>query len=157
MTCGTASAPRRRRQMPGCGFTTIEIMVAVALVGVLATLALPSYGTYVARARLLDGAIRLSDHRAKMEQYYLDRRSYVDGGGDCGIPIPPVSRDDAFDVACTATASTYRIVATGRAAGGMNGFALAVDETGQRTTLAVPAGWTRSADCWTTRPDGTCL
>jgi len=147
-----AGVTARRR-----GFTTIEILIAVALVGVLATLALPSYGTYIARARLLDAATRLSDHRAKMEQYFLDRRSYVDASGSCGAAPPAAAPADPFDVACSATPSSYRIVATGRAAGGMSGFALAVDESGQRTTIAVPAGWTRTADCWTTRPDGTCL
>ena len=151
------SLPHAGLPARGRGFTTLEILVAVALVGVLATLALPSYATYVARARLIDAATRLSDQRAKMEQYFLDRRSYVDAGGSCGAVPPAVAPADPFDVTCSATASTYRIVATGRAAGGMSGFALAVDESGQRTTLAVPVGWTRTADCWTTRPDGTCL
>jgi len=148
---------RARFPSRGRGFTTLEVLVAVALIGVLATLALPSYGTYVARARLIDAATRLSDQRAKMEQYFLDRRSYVDAGGSCGAVAPAAAPADPFDVTCSATASTYQIVATGRAAGGMSGFALAVDESGQRTTIAVPAGWTRTADCWTTRPDGTCL
>jgi len=151
------SLPHAGLPARGRGFTTLEILVAVALVGVLATLALPSFATYVARARLIDAATRLADQRAKMEQYFLDRRSYVDAGGSCGAVPPAVAPADPFDVTCSATASTYRIVATGRAAGGMSGFALAVDESGQRTTLAVPVGWTRTADCWTTRPDGTCL
>jgi hypothetical protein len=92
-----------------------------------------------------------------MEQYFLDRRSYVDAAGSCGAPPPAIAAGDAFDVDCSATTSTYRVTATGRPAAAMAGFAYAVDETGARTTVSVPQGWTRTIDCWTARPDGSCL
>jgi type IV pilus assembly protein PilE len=92
-----------------------------------------------------------------LEQYFLDRRSYVDASGNCGIASPRSASGDAFDLTCAATASTYRVTIAGRTDGGMAGFAFAVDETGARATLAVPRGWTRTPDCWTTRPDGSCL
>ena len=95
---------------------------------------------------------------AHMEQYFLDRRAYSDGDGTCGVALPPPAPSaDAFDVTCSASASTYVVTATGRAGGGMAGFAFTVDETGARATLALPAGWTRTVECWTYRPDGSCL
>jgi len=139
------------------GFTALEVLVAVTIVGVLASLVVPSYGTYMARSRVLDAAMRLGDQRARMEQYFLDRRSYVDAAGSCGATPLASGAGDAFDVACSATTSTYRVTATGRAAGGMAGFAYTVDETGARATVSVPQGWTRTIDCWTARPDGSCL
>jgi type IV pilus assembly protein PilE len=139
------------------GFSALELLAAVTIVGILASLVVPSYHVYVARSRVLDAAMQLSDHRAKMEQYFLDRRSYVDASGNCGIATPRSASGDAFDLACAATASTYRVTVAGRMDGGMAGFAFAVDETGARVTLAVPQGWTRTPDCWTTRPDGSCL
>lgn len=139
------------------GFTVVEILTVVTIVGILASLVVPSYGVYVARSRVLDAAMRLADHRAKMEQYFLDRRSYADTAGNCGVTLPGGVNGDAFDLACVATSGTYRVTATGRASGGMAGFAYAVDESGARTTLNVPAGWTRTADCWTVRPDGSCV
>jgi type IV pilus assembly protein PilE len=149
----TSTARRRAAR----GFTVVELLTAVTIVGILASLAVPSYAVYVARSRILDAVMRLSDHRAKMEQYFLDRRSYVDGAGNCGVALPAAADGDAFDVACVATSATYRITAAGRAGGVMAGFAYAVDETGARTTLAVPAGWSLAADCWTARPDGSCV
>ncbi|MEP7276676.1 MAG: type IV pilin protein [Betaproteobacteria bacterium] len=139
------------------GFTVLEVIVVVTLVGILAALVVPSYAVHVARSRVLDATMRLADHRAKMEQYFLDRRSFADTAGACGVAPAASAAGDAFDVGCLATASTYRITATGRTGGGMAGFAFAVDETGARTTLAVPTGWTRTPDCWTSRPDGGCL
>ena len=141
---------------PG-GFTVTEVLVAVALVGVLAALALPGYGTYLARSRILEATMRLADHRAKMEQLYLDRRSYVDAGGGCGIAPSPPARDDAFELRCSATASTFVVTAAGRAGSAMADFAFAVNESAQQSTLALPASWRRTADCWTIRPDGSCL
>jgi len=142
----------------GAGFTLIELLVALALVGVLAALAVPGYGTYAARSRVIDAAMRLSDQRAKMEQFFLDHRTYVDGAGACGAGLPAsVAPADAFVVTCAATTSTYVVTATGQPAAGMTGFTLSIDETGARATASVPAGWRRTADCWTGRPDGSCL
>jgi type IV pilus assembly protein PilE len=139
------------------GFTVVELLIAVTVVGILAALALPSYAVYLVRSRVLDASLRIADHRARMEQHFLDHRSYVDATGECGVAPSPAAGGDVFDVACSATATTYRVTATGRAGGTMAGFAYAVDETGARTTLSVPAGWTRAPDCWTARPDGSCL
>jgi type IV pilus assembly protein PilE len=153
-------AGRRRvshRTHAGSGFTVIEILVAVTIVGVLACIAVPSYNVYLVRSRLVDAALRLADHRTRMEQYYLDRRSYADVEGQCGVAPPAPSSSDVLDVGCVATATTYRVTVTGHGDSAMAGFAYATDETGARTTLSVPAGWTRATDCWTTRPDGSCL
>ena len=147
-------APARRQH----GFTLIEVLVALALVGVLAALAVPAYGTYAARSRVIDAVMRLSDQRAKMEQFFLDHRTYVDGTGACGATLPAaVPSVDAFVLTCAATTSTYVVTATGQAAAGMTGFTLSIDETGARATASVPVGWRRTADCWTGRPDGSCL
>jgi Tfp pilus assembly protein PilE len=132
-------------------------MVVVAIVGILAMLVVPGYGAYVARSRVLDAATLLADHRTKMEQYFLDRRAYTDADGACGAaPAAPVS-GDTFAVTCVATQATYLVTATGRPGNGMAAFAFAIDHAGARTTLSVPAGWTLTGDCWTYRPDGSCL
>ena len=153
MTTLTTPACRRAAH----GFTALELLAVVTIAGILASLAVPSYGIYIKRSHVLDAAMRLSDHRAKMEQYFLDHRSYVDATAACGVAPPARANGDLFDVGCVGTASTYRVTVTGRTGGAMAGFAYATDETGARVTLAVPQGWTRTPDCWTTRPDGSCL
>lgn len=139
------------------GFTLLELTIVAAIVAILGAVALPSYATYVTRSRILDGVARLADGRAKMEQYFLDQRTYVDDTGACGVAPPIGNPADAFSVQCTGTASTFTYTASGMAAKGMASFAYSIDQLGSRTTLSVPAGWSRSPDCWTIRRDGLCV
>jgi type IV pilus assembly protein PilE len=137
-------------------FTLIEAMVVVAIVATLATIALPSYADYVRRSRLLEAVARLADARTRMEAYFLDERSYVDGAGACGAAPPPSATADAFTLTCTGTASTFVYTATGRDDKGMAAFAYAVDHTGAQSTVTLPPAWVKTADCWTIRADGLC-
>ena len=138
------------------GFTIAEVLIAVALIGVLATIAVPQYGIYVKRSRILDAFAKLSDYRTRMEQYFLDHRSYVDDGGLCGVRPATVTAGDSFEVACTGSTRAFVYTATGVATKGMERFVYTIDETGLRATLSLPNGWLRTADCWTIRADGSC-
>jgi type IV pilus assembly protein PilE len=143
---------------PSMGFTVVELLIAVTVVGILAAIAVPQYGSYVTRSRILDAFAKLSDYRTRMEQYFLDRRSYLDDTGACGvIPSATVGPADSFRVTCIATARSFVYTATGIDVKGMAPFVYTIDETGSRGTASLPAGWTRNADCWTIRADGSCV
>jgi type IV pilus assembly protein PilE len=150
-TCRAATAGR------ACGFTLLEAMLVVAIIATLAGIAVPSYADYVRRGRILDAVARLADARARMEEYFLDQRSYVDAGGRCGVLPSPGTAGDAFALACEASATAYTYTATGLSAKGMAAFAYAIDQAGAKTTVSLPAGWSRGADCWTIRADGLCV
>ena len=138
------------------GFTLLETMIAVAIIATLAAIALPSYGAYIKRSRILDAVTRLADARARMDDFFLDQRTYVDDGGHCGA-AGSSGPTDFFTVNCEATATTFVVTATGVAAKGMGAFIYAIDHSGARTTVSLPAGWARTADCWTIRQDGLCV
>ena len=142
---------------PVRGFTLLEAMLVVAIIATLAAIAVPSYADYVRRGRILDAVARLADARARMEEYFLDQRSYVDAGGRCGVPPPAGTAGDAFSLACEASTTAYTYTATGLAAKGMAAFAYAIDQAGAKTTVSLPAGWSRGTDCWTIRADGLCV
>ncbi len=63
------------------GFTLIELMIVVAIIGILAAIAIPSYQNYVRRGAVQEAFGALSDYRVKMEQYYQDFRGYGATGG----------------------------------------------------------------------------
>jgi type IV pilus assembly protein PilE len=143
---------------PPMGFTVAELLVAVAIVGVLAAIAVPQYGSYIMRSRILDAFAKLSDYRTRMEQYFLDRRSYLDDTGACGVvPLATADPADSFEVVCSATTRSFVYTATGIDAKGMARFVYTIDETGLRGTVSLPSGWTRNAACWTIRADGSCV
>lgn len=139
------------------GFTLIELMVVVAIVGILAMIALPSYADYVRRSKIIEATRGLSDFRTRMEQYFLDNRTYVGGcAGAGGIKAKVQANVKTFTFACpTETATTFTLTATGVAAEGMNGFGYSVTQANVRATTATYWGKT-SATCWVTRKDGTC-
>jgi len=141
----------------GNGFTLLETMIVVAIVATLATIALPSYAGYVKRSHILEAVARLSDARARMEEYYLDQRTYLADSGGCGVAPAASQAADSFSLTCEATGTTYVYTATGRSGKGMNGFAYAIDHAGARSTVSLPSGWSVSADCWTIRADGLCV
>ena len=146
--------PRRSRH----GFTVVELLIAVAIVGILAAIAVPQYSSYIMRSRILDAFAKLSEYSARMEQYFLDRRTYLDDAGRCGIaPAAVVGAADSFQVACTATARSYVFTASGLGNKGMAPFVYTIDQTGTRGTTSLPSGWRRTADCWTIRADGGCV
>lgn len=140
----------------GRGFTLLEMAIVAAIVAVLAAVALPSYDAYVKRSRILDAVTRLSDARARMDDYFLDQRAYVDATGQCGV-TPVTSVTDSFSVQCEASATTFTVTASGLVAKGMSAFVYAIDQAGSRTTVSVPSGWSRTPDCWTIRKDGFCV
>ena len=138
------------------GFTLLELAIVPGVLAVLATVAVPSYDAHVKRSRILDAVTRLADARARMDDYFLDQRAYVDAAGQCGVAVAS-SATDAFTVRCEATATTYVYTASGLAAKGMQAFVYTIDHAGAKATVSVPVGWSRAADCWTIRPDGLCV
>ena len=148
-------SPSRRRAR---GFTLIELMIVVAIAAILASVVLPMYRTYVQRGRIIDATSKLSDFRVRMEQYYMDNRTY-DNGGKCGVPDLTDTNDAAFTVECSGSSATaYTVKATGKASKGMKDFVYEINQAGAKKTSGVPSGsgWTSNSTCWVTQKDGSC-
>lgn len=62
------------------GFTLLELMVVVVILGVLATVAVFSYKRYMRRARMQEGVAFLMDLKMKQETYFTTYSQYVDTG-----------------------------------------------------------------------------
>lgn len=70
------------------GFTLIELMIAVAIVGILATVALPSYQEHVVRTHRSSAQNVLMDVANMQERFYLDRRAYAADLATLGASLP---------------------------------------------------------------------
>ena len=139
------------------GFTLIELMMVVAIIGILSMLAYPSYSDYVTRGKIPDATSNLATKRVQMEQFYQDNRSYLDVGGAFPPPCTDGTGSANFTFSCTAVAqNSYTLQALGQ--GSMLGFTYTIDQANNKKTTALPnTKWgTVPATCWITNKGGVC-
>lgn len=130
------------------GFTLIEVMIVVAIIAILASVAMPAYQDYILRGRIGDATTMLSDLKIQMEQYYGNNRTY-DKPAFCDNP-PGV---DSWTIACSNLgASTFTLTATG--SGAAAGFTYTIDQDGTQNSVTKWTSGTQS--CWINKKGGTC-
>ena len=134
------------------GFTLVEVMIVVVVVAILAAVAMPLYVDYIRRGRIPEATATLSANRVKMEQWFQDAKTYVDGGA-CHVPN---SSGHYFDFTCSGvTPAEYIFTATGK--GSMEGFVYTVNQADQKVTrITGVSGWSGAASCWVTASAGVC-
>lgn len=136
------------------GFTLVELMVAVVIVAILASVAVPAYNDYVRRGRVAEATSNLASLRVTMEQYYQDNRTYLNGAA-CGATMPTAPAVQHFTFACAGTATTYTLTATGT--GNMAGFSYTLNEANAKaSTVTGVTGWAGNNACWVTKQGGAC-
>jgi type IV pilus assembly protein PilE len=132
------------------GFTLIELMITVVIIGILASIAIPQYADHVIRAKLQEGTSALAASRVKMEQYYMDNRTYASSG------VPAATANFTYALSSLGTTS-YIITATGRAGGSVSNFTYNIDQTNTKQTTSAKTGWgTTPANCWHIKKGGSC-
>lgn len=120
------------------GFTLIEVIVVVVILGILASIAIPAYSRYITRGALVEATTALADYRVRMEQFYQDNRTYANGA-DCGVAAPAGLANFAVTCALAAGGQAYTATATG--AGTAAGFTFTINQANARATTALPTHW----------------
>ena len=141
-----ASGGRRLMRVPGRfalerqqGFSLIEVMIVVVIIGILASIAYPSYTRYVERAQVSDGQSGLLQAAQVMERCYTANMRYE----NCTAPSASPEGYYSIDFASgEPTATTYILEATGEEGRVADSDAvchiLTINHRGQRGP----------ADCW---------
>lgn len=140
------------------GFTLIEMMITVVIVGIILTIAVPSYQSYILRAKLGEARSTLAAFRLKMEQQYQNTGDYRDACNSNSVAIAPELK--YFKISCEpdnqnkVTKDSYVIEISGE------GFTYTINEVRKKRTTAVPNGYelpiTDEKQCWIVGKNREC-
>jgi len=133
----TASKYRR-------GFTLIEVLITIAIVGILAAIALPAYDRYVRQTNRTSAKSAVEKMRGLQEAYYSNNKGYSNNLTDLGYASNPATIDKTGEeVAAGSGSAKYQVSINTLSAGTMKYCANCDYEI-----VAVPQGTqTKDTDC----------
>ncbi|ENX1148806.1 pilin, partial [Neisseria gonorrhoeae] len=70
------------------GFTLIELMIVIAIVGILAAVALPAYQDYTARAQVSEAILLAEGQKSAVTEYYLNHGKWPENNTSAGVASP---------------------------------------------------------------------
>jgi type IV pilus assembly protein PilE len=127
------------------GFTLIEVMIVVAIIGILAAIVIPSYSSYIRKSRRADAMASLSQAQTTLERCYAANFSYAIP--PCAAP-PAASDRGYYAITAVSTATTYTLTATaaGPQAADTTCTTMTLDQANQQA--AMDNANTAQLSCW---------
>lgn len=130
------------------GMTLIELLIVVAIVGILASVALPSWNSQVQKARRADARNTLLLVQIEQEKYRADNGSYASSMSALGLSTYNSTSRDYYNVSIVSSSATAFVAsAAPNTNGGQNGDScgtFAINQSGPDGS----GSYASLADCW---------
>ncbi|GAA6205272.1 MULTISPECIES: type IV pilin protein [Thalassotalea] len=124
------------------GFTLVELLIVVAIIGILASVAYPSYIDFVLKSNRSEGQRELVRLANLQEQLYVDSRAYTADMTKLGLAADPYITESGFySIDAKVVGETFTLTATakGTQTKDTNCKTMTITETGKKTP---------SSNCW---------
>lgn len=122
------------------GLNLIEIMVVIAIVGILASIGYPLYEDQMERTRRTDGKTKLMEIMEAQERFYSANNRYITALTSLGYPVASVPSDEGYyQISCTACgtiAMTQCVQLTATPQGVQTGSNMTLDSRNNKTPAA---------------------
>jgi type IV pilus assembly protein PilA len=114
------------------GFTLIELMIVVAIIGILAAIAIPNFMNYQCKAKQTEAKSLLGAIRTAQEAYYAEYSKYAENTGAMGFTTRGTG-EYSFDITNTDRALDFTATATGTINGAEDEWT--IDQEGKLTNI----------------------
>lgn len=134
-------------QFKETGFSLLELMTTIGIIGILAVVAIPSYISFTKNGDVANALTTLVNLSTQMEKRYLDLRSYGTNNS-CGVAAPPA---DKYSFSCSSDGQTYTWTATSSD----SKYQYTINQNGDKTTKKFD-GNNSNDSCWKINENGDC-
>jgi type IV pilus assembly protein PilE len=134
----------KRRQL---GITLIELMVVMAIVGILAAIAIPAYRAYVVRANRTDAKVAMLQTAQALERCYTNATPYAYNAATCTVPATTLVASGNYRINVVATPAAYVITGVPQGAQATGDPLCATFQLSSLGAQTV-TGTLAAAECW---------
>lgn len=123
------------------GFSLIEALITVAIIGIVSSIAYPNYVDFIVQSNRAEGLRELVRIANLQEQYYIDNRSYTAVMTDLGLDADPfITQNGHFSIDATVVNDTFTLVATAQGVQATKDSvcsSMSVTDTGKKTPVSI--------------------